>query len=1198
MASDFTIHGDIDLNDVKSRAQIDALEKYAEQMLGQKIPVFMSSPALRGQAGTGAGAGTMQENALYAYSKLKPGLAPSALGPENLTILAAYLQLLSQAVKKAEELNGKVSNIQPLAFKATGTGKAADYATGANQILNQAQIQDYEVAKLAYQAKTSQKPEAPATISVDADTKPAEATIGKLQTNVEAKVIRVHTDIEQSSIDHVQAKIDILQAKIEHEESIGIPQPHVYEANKERLKYWQGELEKKQNTYKEEQPAVVGAEDAFTSANVEADRINAALEKYTKKAARTPGGLSPSDQRLVDQLQQERASLIATIEALSDAAEGKETVGVAIPQQQAEANIAEQVATKAQEAYVKAQTFATGNETDDQRRARLTVATAAAGKLIAAYNPKQFGAYGAPGGEALARSTIQDAFGMLFPAFSKENPLDYSAYISGKAKSEITLGPSDVLNVRAAGLVGAGRKMGDLWEALRAPGYKAFTAEAEAGISPNLVGSAAALQEAFRAQEHPEWATAADVAAAQKAATRTVVGEGFAATDLSNSQAVANLEKTIEDRILNAIITALQNGEKLSPQLAQEGQRLGYLNAKGELAAGAQGPAGINIERNEDTRALTDTQGAVDTRNLNARIAALRSTSTALTRVGRESLALATTVGAAMFSIIKASDTLNFAESKLGQAMKATTEYSAESLVGFEDQARALLALSGDQVATTESSMAYAKSLQMSNEQVTALTPRVADISAAIGVDMQTAFKASSLALNGITTQMRRLGFYVEKGADGFVGLDDIMKATAGVAGMAEVHGRTLTGALDKLKGTVALVGASFGDTLSPAIVGFLDKTTTAVGKWTNLSDGLKKSIGVFGGVVVAITGVIGILGILGGAVTGVVAGLGALGIAGGAAIGGVALGVGGGILAGVATLAAIKEYEKWLESKQEPSDLKAVKKANVFGSNTTSWDTLGRVSRGIGRAIRGEPMVDEASIVKAAPRNTGYGSSELRGMGWGVGPQLSADAVDALKLMTDKMVGLERGNLASAQALLQEECDAMIALAGTAAASIRPTVEKYQKEQSEANIKAANMDINTRYAQIGMTDVQVQIDNLKRTINAEYEAGERTPKMRAEANAVIAAETKKIEEGAKKNFAPINVEGTNVSPLMSFIGSLQAKGITKPKPQEIELKLTWDGSSIRIDDKTWSSPQLASKMAAAVMKLAQSMVKNASLGG
>jgi len=1358
--NDFKIEGSIDLNDVGARAQIDALMKYANEVLGSKTPIFgpRSSAPLAGATAHGE---TMQELTLGRYAQLPAGKAPSALGSQDLTILAAYIQLLSQAIQKVQELTNAESRYTPMTFTASGTGSAAGMAEGAEQILRGAQVSSSEVADFAYRSQ----PKSEATITadtyltdeqkalrdktaaanvavpVDADVTPAEATIGKLQTSVETKTIKIHTVAETRDLETLQGRITDLQFKMDAARQRGggvSKQRGVYAGDEERMKALQDIYDTKASTYgwkpdKQTATAEVApgaaAVDPYGLAGQRAkfEGINASIDALNVTAARKAKSgmqLGSEDQRNLEILQEKRASVLSTIEALAAGVEGNTTIGVKpdLTQQVAAAGVSAQAAEKAQLAYATAQMAASNPDLvadkhlsdADAAKVRDT-GLAYLGQLIYSRDKDKFKPFGGATPDiGSIKSTLGDALNTLIPGWkegqvSSAHPedwnqdygFDYKAFAGKTLKSDYSPDTLISTQLRAAGMIEPGRKLGATFDALRYPAMDV------GNISSDFVGSAAAMQEAVQAREHPEWATPADIQLARQQATSTIsMGDtenALSMPSINDPQVIANLEKIISDRILNTITTALQNGEKLAPNVVQAGQQMGFLNEKGGLAAGAQGAAGINIERNQDTRALTDTQGAVDTRNANAHIADLRSQSSAMSRVGREALATSAAVGMAFVSMVKASDTLNFATSKLNQAMKSTGEYSTKAAIGFDYQATSLLKLSGDQVATTLNAMAYAKSLQMTNEEVAALTPRMADISAALGIDMQTAFKASSLALNGITTQMRRMGFYVQVGADGFVGLDDILKATAGVEGMAEVHGQTLTGALDRLRGTAALVGASFGDTLSPALVTAINGITNIVGSFANMSDEAKETIGIIAGVSAAVVGLIGFLGVLGASIAGIKAGLGVLGITGAAAAAAIhtAIGVGGATAVGagagataaavaaetagpivggtlaaegagaavgavalapvtagislvvgalfVAAAAAVVYYAN--KHKNDPTSVQteaAKIKAASVASSTISWADPEFL-----KGAKNHTLGDIVAPGAQAPETT---YTSLRNGTPYLAPELSADAKTAFDSMTDKMVGLEKGNLASSQALLKTECAAMISLAGTAADSIRPTVDKYFKEQSAANIKAANMevntqyaqigmsdaqtqidnlkksindaydagektpvqrakadadiaagtakivkaanaDINTRYAQIGMTDTQVQIDNLKRTVNDEYAAGPQTPAMRAKADAVIKAETKKIEEGSTKPFAPISIEGTNTNALLPFIGSLHG-GVTKPKPQEIALKLTWDGSSIRIDDKTWSSPQLASKMAAAVMKLATSMVKNASLGG
>jgi hypothetical protein len=180
--------------------------------------------------------------------------------------------------------------------------------------------------------------------------------------------------------------------------------------------------------------------------------------------------------------------------------------------------------------------------------------------------------------------------------------------------------------------------------------------------------------------------------------------------------------------------------------------------------------------------------------------------------------------------------------------------------------------------------------------------------------------------------------------------------------------------------------------------------------------------------------------------------------------------------------------------------------------------------------------------------------------------PQLSEEALAGMESLNNKILKLQVNGLEYSEAILSQEADAMRQIAGMDSAKIA----EYVKLQTAALTTAAQKDYKDSLYAVKHTTLETALYTEKNRIQAMVTAGGAT---QAQADALFKLSAAKITAEAKTSgtstsktdqWKPISIEGTNVTSLMKYIGSLQG---AKVKPQEVNLNLKWDGKTIRIDN-------------------------------
>jgi hypothetical protein len=509
---------------------------------------------------------------------------------------------------------------------------------------------------------------------------------------------------------------------------------------------------------------------------------------------------------------------------------------------------------------------------------------------------------------------------------------------------------------------------------------------------------------------------------------------------------------------------------------------------------------------------------------------------------------------------------------KLGQAMKATGQWSQAAQDNFEGQAEALLRLTGLDKTATITAMGMGEAYGLTNDQITALLPHLADLQLGpLGIPLDTSFKLMSNALNGSTTMLQRYGIHVVKAADGTVTFENLLKALSASTGQAEAAGKRLSGQLNILKGTSKELAASFGEQLIPEVQNVITWAQKLVDEFDKMSPGQKKaSIATAewaAGILLAtsvITGMISnlarfLLAVQTLQVAPAMIWLGTFlaGLAAGP-VGLIAL----PLIVGAAAIKAANS-DTWAATRE--------KLLNAF--NPTYGKSPGGVyDTGIQGGRGNGQYLDTAlgrSIYAAQQEEGGYVGYKPPS----TTPVLSDEAKAATEDLTAKIFKLANTGLTNDLQVLTLEADKLREIQGVDKA----LVDKWEAGQKELLIKEAKQGYKDELYGATHTAEQTALYDLRNHIDEMVAAGGVT---KAQGNELYNLEAAKKTVSAKE-FAPVSVEGTNVSPLMGFIASLQG-GAEKKQTLLVDVKI--DGKTIKVDTNSALSKENIDKIGRAVI--------------
>jgi hypothetical protein len=259
---------------------------------------------------------------------------------------------------------------------------------------------------------------------------------------------------------------------------------------------------------------------------------------------------------------------------------------------------------------------------------------------------------------------------------------------------------------------------------------------------------------------------------------------------------------------------------------------------------------------------------------------------------------------------------------------------------------------------TQKAALSFASTMKLTETQAEALLPRLLDMSAVTGMDLQQGFRASAQAMTGNVGLFQRYGVIITKSKDGTVDFNDVLRQLAVYAGQAEMKMSGAQGAGVKFKSAIEELSEKMGASLLPELTKTANGLTTLVEKFNDMPDAMK---GIITQSALVATGIL----LIGGAAQKTITWLAAMktginaltGGAGWAALmkllgsaGAGVLGVGAAMVAIPAAAMTYAQSEDWAKKRQAfidnwnngpaqviPGTLQGVREANTAISNYPS---------------------------------------------------------------------------------------------------------------------------------------------------------------------------------------------------------------------------------------------------------------------
>jgi F0F1-type ATP synthase assembly protein I len=183
------------------------------------------------------------------------------------------------------------------------------------------------------------------------------------------------------------------------------------------------------------------------------------------------------------------------------------------------------------------------------------------------------------------------------------------------------------------------------------------------------------------------------------------------------------------------------------------------------------------------------------------------------------SIITGTVVGVGFKSLFDAYEEAEVAQTKLSGALRSQGKYSKELTDAFIKNASALQDLTIYNDEAILSAQAFSMSMGMSSNVVSKITPLVLDFASAMNLDLDTAFRAVSLAADGNTGLLRRYGVIVDESelkSKGFGAVLTTMQKNFG--GMAESIKNSGIGPMKQFQNTIGDVKERLGKDMIPSL--------------------------------------------------------------------------------------------------------------------------------------------------------------------------------------------------------------------------------------------------------------------------------------------------------------------------------------------------------------------------------------------
>jgi hypothetical protein len=232
-----------------------------------------------------------------------------------------------------------------------------------------------------------------------------------------------------------------------------------------------------------------------------------------------------------------------------------------------------------------------------------------------------------------------------------------------------------------------------------------------------------------------------------------------------------------------------------------------------------------------------------------------------LTKFGAGGMAFAGVAARGLLEFAQASEEAELQSRKLANSIANSAEMSEGAQQRLEELADSLQKVTtadGDAIIGAQSLLVQ---FGLTEEQITAITPLVVDLSQKMGIDMNTAAKAVAKSATGSTTALRKMGISVDSAAEGGDAFSNTMDALAGtVGGFAEKEAETFSGKIDRLKVSLEDLQEGVGKGVIDVFGGMVGGLTSVSDKLAEIDPNLQQSAGQFAGLATAGIGVAGAL--------------------------------------------------------------------------------------------------------------------------------------------------------------------------------------------------------------------------------------------------------------------------------------------------------------------------------------------------
>jgi hypothetical protein len=232
-----------------------------------------------------------------------------------------------------------------------------------------------------------------------------------------------------------------------------------------------------------------------------------------------------------------------------------------------------------------------------------------------------------------------------------------------------------------------------------------------------------------------------------------------------------------------------------------------------------------------------------------------------LTKFGAGGMAFAGVAARGLLEFAQASEEAELQSRKLANSIANSAEMSEGAQQRLEELADSLQKVTtadGDAIVGAQSLLVQ---FGLTEEQITAITPLVVDLSQKMGIDMNTAAKAVAKSATGSTTALRKMGISVDSAAEGGDAFSNTMDALAGtVGGFAEKEAETFSGKIDRLKVSLEDLQEGVGKGVIDVFGGMVGGLTSVSDKLAEIDPNLQQSAGQFAGLATAGIGVAGAL--------------------------------------------------------------------------------------------------------------------------------------------------------------------------------------------------------------------------------------------------------------------------------------------------------------------------------------------------